>query len=176
MKPALTEAYQQYQSNPNVETYEVFGVELLRFMKAMLRTRYRGNYDKIEDALGEASIRVLSKLDTFKAPIEKFPSWVMTIAFNEASRIGHHDLNRSQQDDSEYEALEHSHSAVDAKLDVQRVVETLSQVDQNIVQLKLEGYEDSEIAVKMNITLPTLWNRWARIKDKFRTQLGGENG
>lgn len=177
-KSAVAEAYRQYKSTPNTETYEAFGYELLKFMKAMLVIKYRRNYEKIEDALGEASIKVLSKLDSFKSDPEKFPSWVMTIALNEAVNAGkktiYSDLLNEKYAISERDSLIESHRGIDAKLDVQKAMAVLTAEDRCVVEAKMRGENDEEIAEGLNIAIGTVKMRWLRAKDKMRTQLGGE--
>jgi RNA polymerase sigma factor (sigma-70 family) len=175
-KSALAESYQQYKSNPNVDTYESFGVELLKFIKASLVIKYKSNYDKIEDALGEACLKVIDKLDTFKGAPDKFPSWVMTVAFNEAAMIGRRDVVREEYGVEDRDGAMEPLTSLDAKLDIQKVMDTLSQEDREIVEAKMRGENDQDIADNLEITLTAAKSRWLRIRERFRTQLGGNNG
>jgi RNA polymerase sigma factor (sigma-70 family) len=173
--PAITEAYKQYKSNPNVDTYEQFGRELLHFIKASLINKYKRNYDKIEDAVGEACIKVIDKLDTFKGLPEKFPSWVMTITFNQAGMIGRRQIVEGAVEFEDRDGISETHGSIDAKLDIQKVMATLSKEDQQIVEAKMRGESDRDIADSMWLTIPAVKNRWERIREEFRTQLGGDN-
>jgi RNA polymerase sigma factor (sigma-70 family) len=168
----LNESYSQYISNPNIETYESFGAALLKYIKSLVWTFFKGKL-VIEDAVGESIIQVLEDLDTYEADKASFAVWVKQVVDTTCLDMIRKKMNRREQ---AYIGNENHDPTIrqHGKLILKELVGRLELNDRVLVQYKLDGLSDGEIAGALNIPVGTVKSRWSSVKNKLRTLGGGK--
>lgn len=169
----LNEAYASYQNDKSEGNYEVFGKSLLAFVNSSAKQQFSTSVQgDIEDIAGNAVIRVLEKLDTYqsKAP---FYAWVARIVYNEGQRLLHKEASRPEQAYTGMESYNPGPSLHD-KITLEQMAKHLAHPERVLLQAKLEGVSDKEIARDMRVPVGTIKSRWNKLKAELRT-LGGGN-
>jgi RNA polymerase sigma factor (sigma-70 family) len=164
----LNESYTTWVNNPTPENYEVFGHDLLSYIKGRIRKVRRLPYDLKVEMPVDVVIRVLAEIQQYDAAKSPFSVWVnykiehvvadLTTAYFDRREHGLFD-NREAPDD---------YRGIEAKILLKRLMETLSVGEQQLVHLQLEGLEDHEIAEKLQIPIGTVKSRWHYLKKKLQ--------
>jgi DNA-directed RNA polymerase specialized sigma24 family protein len=163
----LNESYTTWVNNPTPENYEVFGHDLLSYIKGRIRKVRRLPYDLKVEMPVDVVIRVLAEIQQYDAAKSPFSVWVnykiehvvadLTTAYFD--RREHGLFNREAPDE---------YKGINAKLLLNRLTKTLSVEEKSLVKYQLAGLSDTEIALEMGIPVGTVWSRWNRIKEKMR--------
>jgi len=124
------------------------------------------------EIVNEAVQSVLARLADFRGE-SKFSTWVFSII----RRLCYRELQRkitsketlfSDFKDYQVEALATYELDGDAKMTLDRLRKTLSEDENDLIELKLRGYTHAEIAQKMATTTTTIDGRWRRLCEKLR--------
>jgi RNA polymerase sigma factor (sigma-70 family) len=171
----LEKAYQQYKDSPTADNYETFGESLMRFVQATVMSEYgkkKGSrFEFLEDATSDALIRVLGAIQDPGIIIDN----IATYAYG-ASVHACIDLERKEQGQMEapltpnipYESKDREGS-----FSLEKLLPKLSEREQQLVQLKLEGLKNKVIAERLDTTEGYIEIRWDRLQKKLRTLVGG---
>ena len=164
----LNESYTTWVNNPTPENYEVFGHDLLSYIKGRIRKVRRLPYDLKVEMPVDVVIRVLAEIQQYDAAKSPFSVWVnykiehvvadLTTAYFDRREHGLFD-NREAPDD---------YRGIEAKILLKRLMETLSVEEQRLVHLKLEGYGGEEIAAELGVSHEVVRKRWERIQKKLQ--------
>lgn len=170
----LNEAHSLWILNKNEDTYNQLGTTLLAYVNKEIRRQWRsrGNKTEQEDLQGEALIRVFQNIDKFNNR-SSFATWVSKIIFNEGERmLGKLAASKTQAfvGDESYDLG----PSLQDKLTLRQLVSILDKEDQRMVQLKIEGFDDQEIAEAFAIPIGTMKSRWNAIQNRLRTHSGGK--
>jgi RNA polymerase sigma factor (sigma-70 family) len=117
---------------------------------------------------------VLAHLNDFKGE-SKFSTYVYSVVarrcFEELRRkITNKEMLLSEFKDYQVEALATYELDGDAKITLDRLRKTLSTDENDLIDLKLQGYTHPEIAQRMKATTSTIDGRWRKLCEKLRKQ------
>lgn len=170
----LNEAYANYVNNKTSDNYEVLGKALLSFVSATTRQNFKGqaNADELEDIAGNAIIKVLEKLGSYRSEAQ-FHNWVTTIVKNEGVYYMRKEAKRMEQGYVGSESYEQG-PTLNQKILIEQLVSKLDPPERVFTQLFLEGLSHEEIAKELKITEDAAKKRWGRIQERLRTHAGVE--
>lgn len=163
----LQEAYSAYTTSSSKEDYELFGEALLRYVKAIAAQQYGSKFRFLEEAVGESIIKVLSDLPTFDSDKSPLPVWIKHIVCNVCTDIlRNHNNSKTQA----YIGNE-SHRPFDkiGHLALRHLFQFLDADERTLVEEKLYGLTEEELAEKYSVNQSTISRRLARIEKKLRT-------
>lgn len=169
----LNDAYKNWIDNPDEATYEELGKALLIYIRLETQRLFRTRCNRVEqeDLRGEAVIRVLSNIKNFNCG-STFATWVTRIIFNEGERmLGKLGATKAQGlvGNESYDPR----PSLNEKIALKQLTSRLSQDEQDLVKLKMEGLDDEGVAEELCIPLGTAKSRWNSIKLRLRTLAGG---
>jgi len=163
----LNDAYAKWKANPSSDNWELLGTVLHKYIPLFIRKHYGKHFpDVYEEAIGKTFIKIFASLNTVDLNKGSFFSWVTAIAQNTCYNISRDNRNEKLTpfDETSYGA---KYTPIENRLYVKRLISQLEPSDKVLVRLKLDGFEDSEVAENMGLTLSTVKNRWKRIKMKI---------
>lgn len=165
--PQLNEAYKIYLSNQSPENYEIFGESLHTFVWAVLRKRF---INITEDNIQDGLVKVLEGLSSFDASKADFAVWVQGVVCNNKidalrKRKGIEEVELDPHESYEENYVEH--------LALKKIRETLSPEENKLIELKLEGLSNEDVAAELDTTEGYVKQMWNRIVRKLRTLGGG---
>jgi RNA polymerase sigma factor (sigma-70 family) len=176
--PQLNEAYQAHKDNPTSENYEALGLALMTFIEATIVRTHGSQFRELEDAVGEACLKVFEGLSSFDSKKSGFSTWVYTVtehacidALRRRNGQQEEELDTATLNDQSYDF----YKDMDARLDLEKRVKELSKEEQELVELKMHGFSNDEIAAELDTTENAVKGQWKRITLKLRTPLGGRN-
>lgn len=117
------------------------------------------------DIVNEAVWYVLTKGDTFRGEA-KFSTWFQKIVLNMCCMTLREKIHNAEVPLDTVPELS-TNVLPDARLAVQGLMKGLTERQQRITQLKLEGLEDQEIATEMGATKKGIESSWARIRRRL---------
>jgi RNA polymerase sigma-70 factor (ECF subfamily) len=169
----LNNTFEVWQKEQSSDSYEELGKALLKYVRLETKRifRTRTNRDEQDDIQGEALIRVFQNLSKFDGR-SSFATWVTRIILNEGERAIGKIADKKASPLIGNESYDPGVS-MQNKILLNQLIEKLPKEDQHMVKLKMEGYEDKEIAQEFNISADAVKKRWERIQTKLRTQCGG---
>ena len=175
----LDEVYAVYLADPSEENKQLFGKVLFNFCNAYVKKHYckkDSAYRQLKDAVTETCLRVwqdLAKYDATKVGKESqkgrtFTSWVRMILDSDVIDI----MRAYKKEDvplyDNHGASSSQFDRLDAKITVRQLMSTLAFVDQKFIKMKLDGYEDIEIAAEFGQTLYWVDNHFRKLKEDMR--------
>ncbi len=124
------------------------------------------------EIVNEAVQYVLAHLTDFKGD-SKFSTWVFAVVRRLCFRELQHKITRKETvfsdfKDYQVEALATYELDGDAKITLDRLRKSLSQEENFLIDLKLQGHTYAEIAAQMAITVAAAESRWRRLCEKLR--------
>lgn len=149
----LNDSYKSYLENPCVSTQEVLTRDMLGVGTAWIKQKYRNNYGRYEDIVVDTSLEIWRGLKEGRCKYDatqgmSFKTWyLMDLKANleDAKRQEQHFVQLSPN----LVALEDHWK--EAKIDLERLIPTLTEQQKSVIELFLEGYTHEEIGRKMNI-------------------------
>lgn len=160
------------QLSINGNDIDFFEILTKQNYEKVYRTVYSFTKDKYitEDSVQQAFIIGYNKLDQLKSK-DKFASWLITIALNEAKRMLKHKSNANITSISDYSNTlpESKEKDIELKVDINNVFNKLKQKETEILVLKY--YADltlQQIADLLDINLSNTKVRLHRAKEAFR--------
>jgi RNA polymerase sigma factor (sigma-70 family) len=175
--PQLNQTYQAYQDNPTSENYEALGSALMTFIEATIVRTHGSQFRELEDAVGEACLKVFEGLPSFNSERSGFSTWVYTVTEN-ACIDTLRKRNGQQEEELDTATLNEQsydfYNDMDAKLDLEKRIKKLSKDEQELVELKMHGFSNEEIAAELDTTVDGVKGQWKRLQQKLRTQGGGD--
>ena len=178
-KSPLVASYEAYLQTQGRLEYNVFGEELLKYIKAIVAKDFGSQFYFVEDAIGESSIKILEQLPTFDPNKSPLPVWVKVIVRNTCK-----DLLRGNQVDKQkaeevpLQEADRSYdffSNHDNRIALKQLTAKLSKPDRDLVQAKLDGLTDEEIAHNYGVTQQAINLRWLKVVEHMRTLAGVDN-
>lgn len=126
-----------------------------------------------EDVAQEAVIKGLEGLEGFRGE-SLFSTWFHAVALNHARTRLRQEIVASREEAFREELLEKVAilKPADWPLQLRQLVEFLDPEEQALVQDKLEGRVESELAEKYSLTPEGIRSRWDAIKKKLRRKIG----
>ena len=168
--PDINVAYENYLRFPAVETYEFFGKELLSYFQSYVRT-HKGMFNNeamAEDAVSDSCIKVIEKLKDYDKDKSSFKRWITVILENSYLDLCKSAVTKAEEPIDPRSGMDYDfEDRMAAKITVRNLINTLNPEDQKLVKLKLEGWEDSEVAERMGVSYDTVTQRWKNLKKKL---------
>jgi len=146
----LNLVYATYIADPTPETEDAFIQEMLDLGVAWTKKVYRGNCERYEDIVQDLAIKVWQNVKAYELFQDKqsFKTWFLmqlkgdlVNAFNATKQERYLSPNLAVPDDHWREA----------KIDLERFIPTLTDKQQEVLNLTLEGYTQEEIALKLGV-------------------------
>src|SRR6266478_993257 len=81
-KMRVNDAYKEYTSNPNVETYNQLGESLIHYIKAIIASKFGSRFNYLKEAVGESACNIFANLSTYDKTKNLFHMWVYTVVYN----------------------------------------------------------------------------------------------
>lgn len=126
------------------------------------------NGQDAEDAVHNAFLRIIKKFSRFQeTPVKELAPQVIVIARNEAIS-----LRRKQKDTASLEEWDSFAQTAESVSDYHTLVETFTRLPQTYraaLEMKLLGYSDGEIAVKLGLTKTAVSTRISRGRQLLRS-------
>jgi RNA polymerase sigma factor (sigma-70 family) len=179
--PQLNQTYQAYLDDPTSENYETLGEALMRFVEATIVRTHGSQFPELEDAVGEACLDVIKGLPSFNPAKSSFSTWVYNVTTNsclDALRK----RNGQQEEELDTDVLKSQsydfYRNLDAKLDMNKLIAQLSKDEQELIEMKMHGFSNEEIAAELDTTLDGVKGQWKRLIPKLKAAkdpLGGTN-
>jgi RNA polymerase sigma factor (sigma-70 family) len=129
-------------------------------------------HDTRPDIVNESVHFILVHLNDFRGK-SKFSTWVFTIVrrrcYGELQRkISRKETLFSEFKDHQVDALATYELDGDAKMTLDRLRRGLSKPENDLIEFKLHGYTNREIAQEMATTMSAIDGRWRRLCEKLR--------
>ena len=170
MKVDLNAAHASWTQNPNPTTYEAFGQSLLDYLTIYVKRNlgFFNQQEATDNAVGNAIVEVLEQLpryDKAKSAFQTWVTWILRNNFKDEVKSARHKFEEpiDPRSGMDYDFEER----VARKITVKKALATLSAEDQEIVALKIDGFEEAEIAEQMGLNPKYVNNHWLRAKDKL---------
>jgi len=169
VKDKLVERCLKGDSRAQYELYE-------KYAKAMFNTCLRivGQTDEAEDVLQETFVKAFNNLHTYNASAT-FGAWLKRIAVNTAinhvkrRKINFLSIENQSISENEIEELPQNEAEID--FEIQRVKKAIKQLPDGFRAVfslyLLEGYDHSEIAEILEISVSTSKSQYSRAKRKL---------
>ena len=163
------EAYQQYIDNPTSENYEELGKALIPWIEAIVAKVFGERVHSLQDAVGDALYNVLAKLTSFDSNKNSFHMWVYATTYNACiDELRHH----SDRKEIRLVDIDGTTEPVD-RLFLKSLIAQLSERERELVELKMDGVPNEDIAQELGFATQTVKNKWGLLQQKLRTQVGG---
>lgn len=167
-KMKLAEAYQRWLNDPSEENRNQLGESLFYYIKAIIASRYGKDFFFLEDAIGEAAHRILTSIQDPNTKVDNISTWAYATTCNTCI-----DMLRTRSAKKEQILFDNVNHKIEPKyierLSLKTLVSKLSPIQRGIVQLKLEGASNKDIALRLNISKHSVEQRWLRIICRLRT-------
>jgi DNA-directed RNA polymerase specialized sigma24 family protein len=164
----LNESYTTWANSPTPENYEIFGRDLLAYVKGRIRKVRSAPRDVRTEMPINVIIRVLSEISQYDPTRSPFTVWVNYKIDHVAADMTTEAFDRQEYGLFEGHEAPDDYKGIEAKILLKQLMETLSVDEQRQVHLHLEGHEATEIAKILGISDEAAWKRWERIKEKMR--------
>ena len=168
MKMKLNEAYKEWKDAPSTDTYNQLGESLFRFIQATIATEFRSRYEELRDAVGEVICEIMKDIGSYDPSKGSFSNWVYGITCHTCMDMRRQKISRREQ-----VLLENGTGSIkptyEDRLLLKTIISKLSEEDQRLIQLKLEGHSNEEIAFRFQINTGAVKMKWIRIVDRLRT-------
>lgn len=169
----LNESYQAYLDNPCDATQEILTGAMLATGTAWIKSKYGRNYNRYEDIVVDTALEIWRTLRDGGCKYDatqgmSFRTWYLM------------DLKRNLDNEKAKEIyfVPLSPNLVapedhwrEAKIDLERFIPTLTEKQQQVVELTLDGYTQEEIGEKLNIKQNTVCEIYTRAIDKLREKM-----
>ncbi len=156
----LNEAFAAYQQEKNWKTESAFANALISYCTGMIRTHFPDRLF-MEEAIGDVIKKVWENLSQYECSKSAFETWVGTIIHNVCC-----DLQQARFLDSPLSKnipIPETQHSRENQLTLKACIVGLSPEDRNLVTLKLQGYENKEIAEETEMTLSQVEKKWAKV-------------
>lgn len=174
--PQLNETYQKYKDNPTSDNYEEFGKALMSFIAATIVRTHGSQFSELDDAVGEACVKVFEGLPSFNSERSGFSTWVYTVTCN-ACVDTLRKRNGQQEETLDLSVLESQsydfYKDTDSRIDLEKRIKKLSKEERELVEMKVHGFSNAEIAAELDTTEGYVKVKWGRVTEKLRTLGGG---
>lgn len=171
----VNNAYALWKANSTVDNYEALGRALLQYIPRQVTNNFkrRCNEEELQDIEGNTYIKVFKNLETFKGE-STFATWVASIIENEGRELLRFEAKNAAVPVLERDAMADPRPAIEAKIMVEQLAKNLTHPERVLLQGKLEGVSEEELAIDLKIPIGTIKSRWNTLKAQLRTQAGGE--
>ena len=145
----------------------------LQYQKAMLRRamQYVHNVHDAEDIVSGAWVSLISHLPTMMALDEKaLSAYIMKCVANKALdylKKKRHSPHEVELNDRIPAHINLADSTVLAKDFLEEILQVLTKQQQRVLMLKLEGYDDKDIAIIMCVRHSTIRGHWSQAKKRI---------
>jgi len=174
MKMKLNEAYNQWQTASNVDTYNQLGESLFRFIQATIATEFSSRWEELRDAVGEVICEIIKDIGSYDPSKGSFSNWVYGITCHTCMDMRRHKISRREQ-----VLLEDGTSSVKPKYEdrllLKTIISTLSKEDQKLIKFKLAGFSYKDIGDGLKLSEGAVKMKWMRLEESLRTIWGGGN-
>src|SRR6266403_145114 len=177
-KIKLNDAYEhwlstaQYDAYAHTEAYNQLGESLFRFIQATIATEFSSRWEALRDAVGEVICEIIKDIGSYDPSKGSFSNWVYGITYHTCMDMRRHKISRREQ-----VLLEDGTSSIRPKYEdrllLKTIVSKLSEEDQRLIKLKLEGHSNEEIAFRFQINTGAVKMKWMRLEESLRTIWGG---
>lgn len=167
-------AYQQWKEKPCKLTEDQLGSALFNYAKAIVSSEFGNRTHFLEDAVGEASHKVYSNLSNFDPQKAQFNTWVHTIVYNTCIDMLRAKSALKEQKLVNEEDFGYEHRFI-KKFSLTQLTKKLNFQEKWMLQAKLDGVSDTEIAELLFISKSNAKIRWVRLMRKLRTLVGGNH-
>lgn len=160
----INEAYKTYLSNPT-QYSDPFYKALYQFVRKSM-PRIPPGVDP-EDVVQDSVVRIWEKLPSFKGDSE-FSTWVTRVLRSQFADSLRRESPRSQLDADLEEAEGLEAEPTELPIESQERIDKLGPELKQIVLLRLEGYNESQIGEHMGLSQQTVSNRLKEIKERLK--------
>lgn len=165
----LNELHALYVKDPlQVDAFaEALLTHVRKEVKTMCKRQPASEYALLEDAIGESLMKIWQNLDQFKGDA-LFSTFVGTIVRNCVA-----DIIVNKRDRSESELVDNVHSDspfrdIESRIAVKALLSKLSRDDREMVQMKLDGLSNEEVATAYDISVDAVKGRWKRLVKQLK--------
>lgn len=166
--PQLNKTYLTYRNNPTSDNYEALGAGLLSFVKATIANQFSRYFTSLEDAVGEACLEIIKDLPGYDLTKGSFTNWVYGVTCHTCLDMLRKEKGRMEEDIEEGNKII-SNFGVEDKLIVRSLMGKLSPHEKRIVEMKMYGLSNEEIAQEIGTTEGYVKIKWNRILERLRT-------
>jgi len=164
----LNESYTTWAANQTPENYEIFGKDLLLYVKSRVRKYRKIPCDLRNEIPVNVIIRILEKLPDYDAARSPFSVWVNYKVDDLCMETLKEFFERKEYYIFDDKEAPDKYAGIEAKILVKKLMETLSEDEQRLVQFKLDGLEGEEIAVELGVSHEVIRKRWERLQEKMK--------
>lgn len=169
--------YEAHLKTPTYESENDLYRELLKFCKGVVKKRFGAEAKYYEDCITDSIIDILKGISNFKGE-SLFSTWVTSLTLNVCYHAQQEVIDRNEVPLNENQSNDPIFS-LDNKLTMKTLIQKLAPEDQELIRLKLEGYENQEIAEKFGWTVQNVkWHYHQAIesmKQYSETKMLGED-
>lgn len=171
MKIDINKLYTDWINAPPGEkgiALNILGENLYHYIQGIVRKEFPKWQEYLEDGVGEASHEIFKSLDSFNKAKGSFKQWVYGVTvYTCRDLLRKRGRRREIQYYGHEDAVEHPRHEV--KLALRKLREGLTPEDNELIDFKLHGATNEEIAVEMNTTEDGVKGRWKRLCEELRT-------
>src|SRR6267142_4345584 len=178
MKMKLNDAYADWVKVDKAsayiqgKAYDQLGRSLISFIQATIATEFSSRWEELRDAVGEVICEIIKDIGSYDPSKGSFSNWVYGITCHTCMDMRRHKISRREQ-----VLLEDGTSSIRPKYEdrllLKTIISKLSEEDQRLIKLKLEGHSNEEIAFRFQINMGAVKMKWARLVNRLRTLEGG---
>jgi len=168
----VKDAYDNWKLEHSEQARNQLGESLFYFIKATIANNFGKRFNYLEDAVGESASKVLLYIANPKVQIDDICNFVTAVTCNTCL-----DMLRRRQKRDEQILLDDGTGAIKPryidKLLLETLLKKLSNQEKELVELKMDGISNENIALELNTTVDGVKGRWKRLLPYLRTQVGG---
>lgn len=142
----LNELYAKLLEGPTIEVEAEFAAGLWNYCRKLVKKRFPGQFSRYKDCVNDAVFETLRDRSQYDGKnMASFSTWVGKVTLNVCYRAQHTIMKRNEYplfEDFDYK-LE---SSKEEKQTLKQLLLQLPQDEQDFVNLKLQGFENKEVA------------------------------
>lgn len=169
---ALYKAWAESSLKDKEDAHAKLGTDLYHYLRGIIRQEFPKWQEYLEDGIGEASHEIFKSLDSFDPTKGSFKQWVYGVTvYTCRDLLRKRNKRREIQYYGHEDAVEHPDH--EARLTLKKLREGLAPEDNELIDLKLHGATNEEIAIAINTTEDSIKSKWKRLCEELRTHGGG---
>lgn len=159
--------YKKMQLGPSVEVEEEFARALWLYCHKVVKLTFLKQFNQYIDCVNDSVLACLNTQSPYDGKnAASYSTWVSGVVKRTCL---HEKCNRIKLKELPLEDVpeESSYVTQDKRLDLQKLISQLSQDEKDLVNLKLQGFENEEVGAHFNISANAAKCKYQRITEKL---------
>lgn len=165
-QPNLNDLYNAYIKDPSLEVG--FSNALYQFVEKTAHKKLGKQFNRCPEIVGDSVSKILHHIEQFRPFQAKFTTWATTIVYNMCVDAIDEAAKRKEYPINEYVLHEPTDISRDERLTLKELLKQLSDDEQQLVDLKFQGYENVEIGGYFGESEAWAKTRYNRITEKLK--------